>query len=538
MTHVSMKTVLLSAAAAALALLALIAAVGYFALQYTSAAAYEMGLGKDVVADILPPPLYVIEAQLTAYDLVRAPAAQREALIDKLVELKKQFDTRNTFWGAEPFDAEVKAALLGEQRRQADQFWTRLQSDFVPAIRAGDAPRAEAALVQIRTHYEAHRAGVDSTVSKANRYAEDTLTALNRVSKYASRTMAALGVIGLLVVMVCAAMLVRSIYRRIGGEPADAVAMTERIAAGNLIAAGSTGSEGILGALTNMRGRLRALVSDVGACATTIATAAPRLLQQANNAQQMANRQAEEATGMATAAEELSASVASAADNARSAHEQAVSTGAVAAQGAQHVHQAVARMRDVAAMVDSTATSVQKLETQSSEIGRIVQVINEIAEQTNLLALNAAIEAARAGETGRGFAVVADEVRKLAERTQRSTSEIRAMIGEVQGAIEQTMRGIAAATGKVGEATGAGDSARASMSEIERTLPDVVAAVEAIAAALAQQKDAASTVAHSVELVAREAESTLVHARASADEARQLVDVSEQLRSATGQFQL
>ena len=35
MTHLSMKTVLLSAAAAALALLALIAAVGYFALQYT-----------------------------------------------------------------------------------------------------------------------------------------------------------------------------------------------------------------------------------------------------------------------------------------------------------------------------------------------------------------------------------------------------------------------------------------------------------------------------------------------------------------------
>jgi len=217
---------------------------------------------------------------------------------------------------------------------------------------------------------------------------------------------------------------------------------------------------------------------------------------------------------------------------------QAMSTGEAAAQGVQHVHQAVTRMRDVAAMVDATATAVRKLEKQSSEIGRIVQVINEIAEQTNLLALNAAIEAARAGETGRGFAVVADEVRKLAERTQRSTSEIRAMIGEVQGAIEHAMRGIAAATGKVQEATGAGDSARISMSEIERTLPEVVSAVEAIAAALTQQKDAASTVAHSVELVAREAESTLIHARASAEEARQLVDVSEQLRSATGQFQL
>jgi methyl-accepting chemotaxis protein len=398
--------------------------------------------------------------------------------------------------------------------------------------------RAEAALVQIRTHYEGHRAGVDVTVSKANRYADDTLAALNRVSRYARLTMAGLSVFGFLVVLACAALLVRTIYRRIGGEPADAVAMTERIAAGNLAAGDTVHADGILGALANMRARLRVLVSDVGACANTIAGAAPRLLQQASNAQEVANRQADEAIGMASAAEQLSASVSSAAENASSAHRQAVSSGEVAAQGARHVHQAVARMREVAEMVDATATSVQKLEKQSSEIGRIVQVINEIAEQTNLLALNAAIEAARAGETGRGFAVVADEVRKLAERTQHSTSEIRAMIGEVQSAIELAMRGIDAATGKVHEATGAGDCARASMSEIEGTLPAVVSAVEAIAAALAQQKDAASTVAHSVELVAREAESTLVHARASADEARHLVDVSAQLRSATGQFQL
>jgi len=55
-----------------------------------------------------------------------------------------------------------------------------------------------------------------------------------------------------------------------------------------------------------------------------------------------------------------------------------------------------------------------------------------------LLSLNAAIEAARAGEMGRGFAVVADEVRKLAERTGKSTEDVRKIISAVISEVSQT----------------------------------------------------------------------------------------------------
>lgn len=83
-----------------------------------------------------------------------------------------------------------------------------------------------------------------------------------------------------------------------------------------------------------------------------------------------------------------------------------------------------------AAVVREAIQAMQGIEHSSSQITRIIGVIDDIAFQTNLLALNAGVEAARAGEAGRGFAVVASEVRGLAQRASESAKEIKMLISK------------------------------------------------------------------------------------------------------------
>ena len=92
-------------------------------------------------------------------------------------------------------------------------------------------------------------------------------------------------------------------------------------------------------------------------------------------------------------------------------------------------------MEEISNAASSLESKISDLNAGAEKIGVIVSVIDDISEQTALLSLNAAIEAARAGEAGRGFAVVADEVRKLADKTTKSTNEIKDMVADIQSHI-------------------------------------------------------------------------------------------------------
>lgn len=131
---------------------------------------------------------------------------------------------------------------------------------------------------------------------------------------------------------------------------------------------------------------------------------------------------------VAAAAEEMSSTSEEISRNTQQVAEAAHHASARNEAGRRVVQESVGRIRHLAGAIEQVNGQMERLQTSSESITRVIDVIKAVADQTNLLALNAAIEAARAGEHGRGFAVVADEVRNLARQTHDSTVEIETMI--------------------------------------------------------------------------------------------------------------
>ncbi len=142
---------------------------------------------------------------------------------------------------------------------------------------------------------------------------------------------------------------------------------------------------------------------------------------------------------MAATTNQFASSVQQTSDHIQSIDDDGTEIREIAQTGAELINDAVNQMKNIEVSFGGLHQSVERLGVQSTEIGKITDLIRGISEQTNLLALNAAIEAARAGEQGRGFAVVADEVRSLAEQSATATEQIAELLREIDFQINRVM---------------------------------------------------------------------------------------------------
>lgn len=412
--------------------------------------------GKDLIADILPPPEYIIESYLTVLhtaDMVDEGASKAEidALVDRMGALKAEYDLRHDYWIEDLDEGTMKATMIVDTYEPAIDFYNVVFNEFIPAVQAGDSAKAnELARGSIRDAYGVHRKAIDQVVQMATeRNAHDEAEVTGIV---ASRTFWALTLIGCML--------------------------------GGLGLFGWYTSRQIVNPLRDAAARLADLATKkLAEIAESVRRNSDETTSQATQASGAATQVSANAQALTTAVEQFEASIREISTNASSA----ASTAQSAVQTAQDAN-----------------TSIRKLGVSSAEIGDVIKVINSIAEQTNLLALNATIEAARAGDAGKGFAVVANEVKELAKATGKATEEIVGRIEGIQNDTESAVDAIArvdATINQINEAqnaiAGAVEEQTAMVGEISRNIGEVATGANDIARSIDAVAEASQSTSQS-----------------------------------------
>ncbi|QSQ23630.1 methyl-accepting chemotaxis protein [Pyxidicoccus parkwayensis] len=185
----------------------------------------------------------------------------------------------------------------------------------------------------------------------------------------------------------------------------------------------------------------------------------------------------------------------------------------------------------------TSANVIDSLGRRISEIGNILNVIDDVAEQTNLLALNAAIIAAQAGEHGKGFAVVAEEIKDLAERTGASTKEIAELIRSIQEESRNAVVVMNQGVRNVEEGVQLGREAEGALRKINDSTQKSTQMVKAIARATVEQARGSKQVTASIHRISETVSQISKASNEQAKGGEQIMKSAEKMKALTAHVQ-
>ncbi|NJB96965.1 MULTISPECIES: methyl-accepting chemotaxis protein [Sphingomonas] len=438
-------------------------------------------VNADLIADILPPPEYIIEPFLEATLIARNPDTVGTRA-KKLEGLKKLYLERNQYWQTARVDESLRSQLLQQAHPAAQAFWNELEQGFLPAARKGDRAAIEASYAKLTGLYDAHRTAVDKLVTMA--LADQQRVAANGAFEF----YLAIGIVLALALIVGgqAAHFYITMYRRVLEPVGTLSALTDRLAKGEVAtipyqdrtdemgriasglehyrAAAAAQSEADARKLEAQRevtevlgnGLLALREGDLSRTIDqrfpaeyevlrhnineAIASLRARVQLVSESADNIRNTSSEVAQGsedLAHRTEKSAANLAQATEALAKIEERLRATMIAADNTVKRAGEATTALRDGRGTTARAVQAMDRASGSAKNIDGVIEGLDKIAFQTRVLAMNAAVEAGRAGEAGRGFMVVADLVAALALRAEDQAKQARDMLSETQADILQ-----------------------------------------------------------------------------------------------------
>lgn len=262
--------------------------------------------------------------------------------------------------------------------------------------------------------------------------------------------------------------------------------------------------------LVSMVQSLNEMLAQVNNAVDQVASGSDQVSQASQNLSQGATEQA-------SSLEEISSSITEVNGQSKQNADHATEANGLAKKATEDANGGNEQMKDLTG-------AMQKINSSSDEIKKVVKVIDDIAFQINLLALNANVEAARAGKYGKGFAVVAEEVRNLAVRSAEAVQETTTMVEDSISNIEEGNQLV--------------EKTAAQLEAIVSGSSKVAEFLEEIASASKEQAQAIDQITEGLDQIDQVTQSNTASAEESASAAEELAGQAQQLKAMISTFKL